>query len=848
MTETSEPKKEADTPPKQPKGQLGTLAGVFTPSILTILGIILFLRLGFVVGSAGLAQALVILGIAHAISIVTSISLSAIATNLRMKVGGDYYLISRTLGPEFGGALGVVLFLAQAISVAFYAIGFGEALAALLGRTETWAPQVIAAAAVAVLFVIAWLGADWATKFQFVVMAVLIAALVSFFMGAIPRADEAILRESWSPSGNLTFWAIFALFFPAVTGFTQGVSMSGDLRDPGKSIPLGTFLAVGVSGVIYFVIAILFASVVPGSELVANPTAMRDITSFGPLFDAGVFAATLSSALASFLGAPRILQSLATDRVFPFLGPFAKGVGATNNPRNGVLLSAVIAFATIAMGSLDLIAPIVSMFFLISYGLLNYATYYEAKSNSPSFRPRIRFYHRRLSLLGAVGCVGAMLALDPTAGAVAIVILFSLFQYLRHSVDVRRWSDSSRSARFQRIRADLLELSSDADHSRDWRPVILAFSDNPGRRGRLLRFASWIEGGSGLTTAVRIVEGNGALARRKGEELEAEMRADIVKRELSAFPLVIVSPSGDSTFSSLLQGFGLGPIRANTGLLNWYDRKPGAEGEPGLRSYGHYLRMMLREGLHLVVLAATIDRLKSLERTPSKKRRIDVLWRGDASSKLMLLFAYLMTRHDDWEASTIRVIAAADEGKDAASKKAELEEILEDVRIEAEPLVLAGASRGEFIEAAKDASLVFVPFRLKDERPLGPFEGSVDSLVDELPMTALVHAAQDVELDEEPDEGRPGEIAGAMDAATEAKKKATEAVEASEAAAKELKKLREALAAARANGKDPAKIRELAEAEAKAAEESEKAIRRAAKARAKAELAERAAQEIIEDV
>ena len=226
-----------------PEGKLGTFAGVFTQSILTILGIILFLRLGYVVGNAGLGRALLMIALANAISILTTVSLSAIATNLKVKGGGDYYLISRTLGLEFGGAIGIVLFLAQSVSIAFYCIGFGEALSHLLPVSGKYVPQAIAAVSVSLLFLLAWLGADWATRFQYVVMAILATALVSFFVGGVARWDSALVASNWAtPASGPSFWVLFAIFFPAVTGFTQGVSMSGDLKDPGKSLPLGLSL------------------------------------------------------------------------------------------------------------------------------------------------------------------------------------------------------------------------------------------------------------------------------------------------------------------------------------------------------------------------------------------------------------------------------------------------------------------------------------------------------------------------------------------------------------------------------------------------------------------------------
>ncbi len=257
--------------------KLGTFAGVFTPSVLTILGIILFMRLGYVIGAAGIKQALLIILVANLISVLTSVSLSAIATNLTVRGGGDYFLISRTLGLEFGGALGLVLFIAQAVSVGFYCIGFGEIFAGLLGAGNGTA-QIIAVVAIGGLFILAWQGADWATRFQFVVMGILLFALFSFFLGGFIHWDDQVFRENWNTTtSEQGFWVLFAIFFPAVTGFTQGVSLSGDLEDPGKSLPLGTFLAVGISLVVYFGAALVFAGVLPQNILLSDYDSMGKV-------------------------------------------------------------------------------------------------------------------------------------------------------------------------------------------------------------------------------------------------------------------------------------------------------------------------------------------------------------------------------------------------------------------------------------------------------------------------------------------------------------------------------------------------------------------------------------------
>lgn len=831
--------------PKAAKGTLGTFAGVFTPSILTILGIILFLRLGYVVGNAGLARGLIIIALANAISILTSVSLSAIATNLKVKGGGDYYLISRTLGVEFGGAIGIVLFLAQSVSIAFYCIGFGEAVSGMLPQVPIATPQIIAVLAVSFLFVFAWLGADWATRFQYVVMSLLCAALISFFFGGIAHWDSTTLIRNWAPPASpsgMGFWVLFAIFFPAVTGFTQGVSMSGDLKDPGKSLPLGTFSAVGLSIIVYFAVAIVFAGAMPNDILMRDYGAMNRVASIGFLIGAGVIGATLSSAMASFLGAPRILQSLAADRIFPVLLPFSQGVGPTNNPRRGVLLSSAIAFATIGLGKLNLIAPVVSMFFLISYGLLNYATFFEARTASPSFRPRFRWFDRKFSLLGFLVCLGAMLAIDVASGAIGIAVLFAIYQYLKRTAGPARWADSRRSYHFQHMREHLLAAASEPEHPRDWRPQLLAFSNDAHRREQLLRFASWIEGGSGLTTAVRILEGEGAKMLKLRDEAEAKLREDIAEHGLKAFPLILVAPDLHVGVQTLVQTFGVGPLRANTILLNWLEELPkGVLGLGGLR-YVHNLLDAYRLGCNIIVLDAGEDAWKSLEALPAHYRRIDVWWWGYATSRLMLLLAYLMTRTEAWDGAKIRVLATSNE--DGPHQTVEgLRTILEDVRIEAEPVVVKGGA-DELVAQSADAAIVFFPFRLRQNHLMDPFGKPIKTLLDRFSVVSMVLAAEDIALDAEPEDGKAGEAAEALDALADAEKKAKEAErDAAETAERAQEKLRE-IEHALTSGADEETTAKMQESADKAREEATKAARRAAKASAKAEDAARIAEAV----
>ncbi len=855
---------ENTTPEQHAQGKMGTFPGVFTPSILTILGIILFMRLGFVVGNAGLMKALIIIALANAISVLTTFSLSAIATNMRVKGGGDYYLISRTLGIEFGGAIGIVLFLAQSVSVAFYCIGFGEAVSGIFGITSGLYAQVIAAGAISFLFVFSWLGADWATRFQYVVMAILFSAILSFMAGGFSQFHRELMSANLSgPGVPVNFWILFAIFFPAVTGFTQGVSMSGDLKDPGKSLPLGTFTAVGASMVIYLIAAVLFAGAAPRGVLVEDYASMKRIASFGLLVDAGVVAATLSSAMACFLGAPRILQSMASDKIFPFLNLFAKGHGPANNPRRAVLISLAIAYGTVALGNLNAIAPIVSMFFLISYGLLNYATYYEARAKSPSFRPAFRFYDMRLSLLGAVGCLIAMVAIDVTPALIACAILFAIYEYIKHVDAPARWADSQRSYRLQQVRDHLIAAAAEPVHARDWRPQILAFSDDPKRRQRLLRFSSWLEGGSGMTTVVKIQEGSGLRMIKVKENAEKELRSFLREQKLKAFPLVLVAPDARDAVQVLIQSYGVGPLRANTVVLNWLDKFADGILLIRERQLGLYLRTAFRLGCNIVILDSKEKEWVALGSTKAKDRRIDVWWFGDATSRLMLLFAYLMKRSPDWEDAKIRMLAIGRPGhlarkgsntlKKTVAESDELsgtdqggsllKKMLSDIRIEASIEVLEKADAETVSAMSTDAAMVFIPFKLRQNEMFGPFGGKEDLLA-RLPIVALVLAAEDIDLEAGPEEGSLEERVQAMDLLEKAKKRVIDVSGMAHEALQEAEKRALVLEEMKTSGAEQKVIEKAQKDLVQAQEKANEAKKRAAKAQAKLDDALKSIEEI----
>jgi amino acid transporter len=707
---------------------MGTFAGVFTPSILTILGIILFLRLGYVVGSGGLVKALAIILLANVISVLTTFSVSAIATNFKVKGGGVYYLISRTLGLRYGGSIGVVLFLAQSVSIGFYCVGFAEALMAMTGGDNPLLVQVIAALAVFGLFWLAWRGADVANRMQYFVMAVLAAAILSFVAGAVGQWDGGLLVQNMrQPAQSPSFWILFAIFFPAVTGFTQGVAMSGDLRDPGKSIPLGTFLAVGLSIAIYISLAIMFAASASNDTLANDYGAIRGIAAAGWLIDVGVVAATLSSALASFLGAPRILQSLAGDRVFPLLHWFAQGSGPSRNPQRGVALSCGIALSVVALGDLNAIAPVVSMFFLVSYGLVNYATYFEATAASPSFRPTFRWYNRHLSLIGMFACLGVAMAIDIWSAVIAIAILAAIFQYLKVRGSAARWADSRRAFYLKQVRENLLAASREVEHARDWRPHVLAFSDSPARRAGLLRFASWVEGGSGLTTVVRVLEGEGVRMLKLRETAIEEMSKELKQYESNAFPMVITAPSFEAALPIVVQAAGTGPISINTVLANWIEGKSGLASEWASDRFGRRLRTAFRLGSNLLILHAEQDEWDALDKMPASERVIDIWWQADKTGQMMVLLAYLMTRSDEWDDTTIRVVVPA-QTDGVESHLEEAKSILSAARIDAQTEVAVDADSQSIVTHSAGASIVFFQFGIREGRIIDPFGNDVSDI------------------------------------------------------------------------------------------------------------------------
>jgi amino acid transporter len=728
-------------------GGLGTFGGVFTPSILTILGLVLFLRMPYVVGSVGLLQSLVILGLATLVSVLTTISLATVATNLKVRGGGEYFLISRTLGVEFGGAVGIVLYLAISVSVAFYAIGFAEAAAGAFDRGAASLIQSIAIALIVVLIGIALVGSDLATRLQYVVMALLVISLVSFFIGAGRDFDTDLLSDNFDKPDNGTgFWEAFAIFFPAVTGFSQGVAMSGDLRSPSRSITRGTFAAVGVSTIVYLAAIIVLAGSAPAATLVDETTTiMGDVSLAAWTILIGVLAATLSSALASSLGGPRVLQQLAKDRVLPGIAPFETGAGPMNNPRRAALVTAAIAVIVAALGDLNAVAPIISMFFLASYGLINYATYFEIRAASTSFRPRFRWYDRRVSLVGTAACGAAIVAINPIAGAAAGVVLVSLYFYLRRRDTPDRWNDSAGAYHFTQARKHLRRLD-DHSRTRDWRPCMLVFVPrDPDVRGRMLKVASWMEGDVGYMTAVRVVEGDDPRRQRHAAEVEADLRHELDDSAPGSYARVLATEEIDVAVPALVQAHGIGKIRANIAVFGVRDlRSTDAESD----AYGRMLHGCARVGTNVVITNVDQHGWETFESTAPRDRTIGLWWSDDKVGQLITLIAWLCKRDAAW--SDARVIAHVPVGEQP-DERTRVESLLEAARIRAD-VVEVEPTAAALADALGGTTLALAPLRIRRGRALGPFGSPLGMLLESLPIAIMTLATEFLDLDAEPDD------------------------------------------------------------------------------------------------
>jgi amino acid transporter len=724
----------------------GTFGGVFTPSILTVFGLILFLRSNYVTGSAGIVSALVILTISSGITFLTGLSIAGISTNTPVAGGGAYFLISRVLGPSFGTAIGVALFLAQTLSVPFYILGFMEALRAVLH--VPWAGWQLSLVTLALLVGLAWIGANWAIRCQYVILAILVSSIVVFMVGAgrafSPVHFHANLWSSYS-SGE-SFWRLFAIYFPAVTGIMAGVNMSGDLRDPARAIPRGTMAVIIVSFVVYGGGILVCGGMAPAAALKAQP--------FGLLLDnawlglrslvvAGVMCATLSSAIGSILGAPRVLQAVARDGGIPLLGPFERGRGTQDEPVNALALTTLIAAVTLVLatrqagtGGLDLVARIVTMVFLYTYGLTNLAAFVESFGANPSFRPRFRLFHWTTAGVGSLACGWVAFQIHVGAASLALAGLAALFFLARKSKMNAAYGDARRGFIYQRLRRNLLALSAMPAHPKNWRPTIVVLAGNPTARLPLVTYARWLGMNSGIVSLVSIVTGGLEAVAEECQGERKRLERFIADNALDVVPEVVAVGDFDRDLNIFLQSYSVGPIKPNI-VVAGYARDP----ERRL-AYLHHLRTVRTLGKSIVVVE---DRGLLLHR---RHKCIDCWWRGQANGSLMVILAHLLMQNPEWGRSRLRLLRQVRTAAEVEAAQADLIAICHAARIVAE--VEVPVSTAPFPDVLRqhsgESTLVFLGFQPPEVGKDEVFLQQLDTMLEGLPSTLLVCSTGEADL------------------------------------------------------------------------------------------------------
>lgn len=461
---------------------LGTLEGVFTPTILTILGVVMYLRLGWVVGNVGLIETIIIILLAHSITICTALSMASMVSNIEIGAGGAYAIISRSLGFEIGGAIGIPLYFSQAFSVAFYIIGFVELWQSYF---PTHSGLLIGVITWALLTALSMKSAQLAFRVQYFVLAAIAISIAAFLAGPSQNPGEVVWLSS---VGKVGFWETFAIFFPAVTGILAGVSMSGELRTPRRSIIVGTLSAIFVGLLVYLGLAYWFARQATAEALLANPTIILDLSFWRPAIVAGIVGATLSSALSTLVGAPRTLAALAVNRLVPFAG-FLGRRADDQEPRNAIFVSSLFSLLVIVAGNLDQLAQLLTMFFLTTYGAINLVVLVEQGSGIISFRPRLKV-SILVPLIGFVGCIFTMLLIDKLFTLTTIVVIMIIYSILsrRERKLESPWGDV-RGGIFTTVTEWAAQKAIAMEyHPRIWKPSLLVPVEQPEDFARVSRF------------------------------------------------------------------------------------------------------------------------------------------------------------------------------------------------------------------------------------------------------------------------------------------------------------------------------------------------------------------------
>ncbi len=656
------------------KKSFGT-APVFFTAIATILGAILFLRFGFAVGTLGFWGVIGVILLGHMVTIPTALAISEIATNKRVEGGGEYFIISRSFGMNIGATIGFALFISQAISVAFYIIAFTETFEFLFNwvssRFEFTLPrQVISIPAMIGLSVlILKKGASVGMKTLYFVVAILLISLLLFFLGSTEYATTNTFSLTSVEKGDMgQFFLVFAIIFPAFTGMTAGVGLSGDLKKPGKSIPIGTILATVTGMIVYFFIVYkLTASA--SLETLKDPSkqlAMADIALAGGfIIPLGLAASTFSSAIGSIIVAPRTLQALAGDASFPSkrINRFIhRGRGETNEPFNATLVTVVIAMVFVIIGDVNKIAGIISMFFMVTYGSLCLISFLHHFGSAPSYRPsfRSRWY---ISLVGFVASVWVMFKIDTWFAMAAIAIMVLLYLYINNYHKNRKGLVSIfTNALFQLNRSlqVYLQQTRKSRGNNEWRPSAICISRDSFRRDKAFQLLNWISYKYGFGTYIHLIEDyySHSSSQKSSQELDKLIR-NFKGKGSHVYVDTMISPSYTSAVAQSIQLPGISGMENNMVIFE-FDR-----GAPdNLQEIVENFALVNAGNFDVCIFGSS-------ERTINFKNGIHVWIRSNdyENSHLMILLSFIIQGHPAWKRSEITIFDVCKKEQEEETRK-----------------------------------------------------------------------------------------------------------------------------------------------------------------------------------
>jgi amino acid transporter len=655
--------------------KFGMFGGVFTPDVLTILGVIMYLRLGWVVGNAGFLGAVVIILLAKSITICTALSLSSITSNIKIGAGGAYSIISKSLGLEAGGSIGIPFYISLTLSAALYIVGFTEGWLLIFPGHS---PIMVASIVCMILLIISYVSAHFAIKVQYFVMGIIGLSLLSFFLTPSESIENIHLVGSFE---DADFLYVFAVFFPAVTGIMAGVNLSGDLKNPRKSIPMGTLSAIFVTMIIYIGMAYVAANYIPAAELRGDQMVMVKYAWWGPLVLMGILAATFSSALGSMIGAPRILQALAVQKTVP-LSPFFKVKSRSNEPRNAIIFTAVIVEISLILGNLNALAALITMFFLITYGVINLVVFIQQRMQIISFRPAFKI-PQFVSLAGASGCLFLMFLINPLFSLIAIIVIISLYVWLgrkglrAEGGDIRGGMFLVLAERASRIAAKFPR------HQISWKPDLLLPIDDPKIWAGPLLFIRNIAYPSGSIFAFTVKDSNIEATEKELTELIKTVK----DQDLSVHSAVLEDSDFLHGAKIVMQTLNAGALRPNSLFLTL-----GSD-----RNKDHIINMLVEQAdkhqLGIIILCQHPRVAFGMQKNVN-------LWLRDKSPNWHLAVLIALQLQLNWEGK-INLVTATPDKKDNRKMYNFLEHLSDQARMPA--MTEFHVLNGDFKETAQKA-------------------------------------------------------------------------------------------------------------------------------------------------